>query len=79
MSTSLSIYRVFVSTENRERFFNTLSGIRPRQGKINGINDRSPDVYILDILVSEEELSFIKLSIPDLNEIWIQKQAYVKE
>lgn len=73
MSTSLSVYRVFVSTENRERFFNTLSGIRPGEGKIESLNDRRPNVYILDILVSEEELLFIKLSIPDLNEIWIQK------
>ena len=65
MNTSLSVYRVFVSSEYRERFFNTLSGMRPCQWKINKFSD---NVYILDILVSDEEFAFIKLSIPNLNE-----------
>jgi len=70
-STRLSIYRVVIRTEDTDRFFNLLAGIRPDDNKIKRIEPHS-DIHRIDVVINDEELAFLKLAMPKFAESWLQ-------
>jgi len=66
-----SMYRVFVENKYWDRFFNLLEGIRSDESKIQRI-DPGSSIGKFDIVVTDEELAFLKLGIPDMGVVWLQ-------
>jgi hypothetical protein len=66
-----SMYRVFIENKHQNRFFDLLEGIRSEESKIWLVEPGSfTGKY--DIVVTDEELAFLKLSIPDMSVVWLQ-------
>lgn len=75
MKRYLSVYRVIVHNQYQGRFFDLLEGIRTGESKIQRI-EPGPFAGFYDIVVYEEELAFLKVAIPDLNETWLEDRKY---
>jgi hypothetical protein len=70
---TFDLYRVFVLDSERNRFFELLEHIRPDEGKVQRI-DPSFGMYKIELVLSEEELVFLKLAGAFAGkEIWIQQ------
>jgi len=78
MNKTLSVYRIYVSKEYKERLYNILTDIEPKEGKIVSHNTRETG-SIFDLVLNKEELAFIKLTIPNINELWLQEYIHVEE
>lgn len=70
-SARLSLFRVVIRTQDQDRFFELLSGIRPDDNKIQRIEPYS-DISRIDVVINDEELAFLKLSMPKMSESWLQ-------
>lgn len=70
-ASRLSLYRLSYSPWDHDRFCNVLAGIRPDENKIRRIE---PGINICrtDVVISDEELSFLKLAVPNLKDSWLQ-------
>ena len=66
-----SMYRMYVENRYCDRFFDLLAGIRSEESKIQRI-EPSSSIGKFDIVVTDEELAFLKLSIPDMGVEWLQ-------
>lgn len=69
--TRLSLFRVLFRTQDKDRFFDLLAGIRPEDNKIQRIEPYS-DIYRVDVVINDEELAFLKLAMPKFSESWLQ-------
>lgn len=67
----ISLYRLAYFTDYHERFCDVLEGIRPGENKIRRI-EPGQSITRVDVTIYEEELLFLKLSIPRLMESWLQ-------
>ncbi len=67
----MSLYRITIRTEDKGRFFELLSGIRPDDNKIQRIEPHS-DIHRIDVVINDEELAFLKLAMPKLAECWLE-------
>jgi hypothetical protein len=65
------MYRIFVGSDQTERFCDLLEGIRSGENKIQRIEPGSFTVRF-DIVVTDEELAFLKLAIPNMIVVWLQ-------
>ena len=67
------LYRIFITEDYRERLYDLILSVRPEESKIQYIGPERGMLRI-DVALSEEELSFIKLGVPfAVKEVWIQQ------
>ena len=69
--TRLALFRVVIRTQDKDRFFDLLAGIRPEDNKIQRIEPHS-DIHRVDVVINDEELAFLKLAMPKFSESWLQ-------
>lgn len=72
MASEYDLYRVYVSAANKERFYSLLASVRPNVSKIWHI---TPGTQLdqVNLVLTEEEVSFLKLSVSLLNVVWLQE------
>ena len=69
----IDLYRIFLDNKDYEKFCNLILTIRPGEPKIQFIG-RGRDMVRFHVTISEEELTFLKLTIPFASkENWIQQ------
>ena len=75
MNDYFSWYRLYIPTIEVDRFFDVLQRIRPNENKIQRISPESITTKV-DVIISNEELSILRLSILNLGADWLHYYKY---
>lgn len=77
MTSGLALYRVHYFSLYAGRMTELLNGIRPTENKIQRIvpGQRTE----MDLILTEEEMAFIKLSVPIMRYSWLQEWTHRDE
>jgi len=72
MASGFDLYRIYVVEAEKNRFLDLLAGIRPNESKIWHI---TPGYQLsqFNVVLTDEELCFIKVSVPLLRCAWLQE------
>jgi hypothetical protein len=77
VKSALSLYRFHYKFSDADRFYEILKTFRPQENKVQRIVP-GPPIVEMDVILTEEELSFMKLSI-QMNVDWLQEWTHRDE
>lgn len=68
------LWRIVFPTDNTDQFHKTLDNIKDNTNRLIRI-DPGPFSSCIDVILTEEELSILKLSVAGLEYFWVQDWA----